>query len=89
MLSTMSFMLGAVTLFGEASAGRTSSISQWGDNPSKLPAALVHTPNKIADKPAIILALHPCGVTGQMYSQMTPLNSYADTLRFCRPLPDV
>lgn len=40
-----------------ALAGKTTSISDWGDNPSGLPAMLVYTPDKIAEKPAIILGV--------------------------------
>ncbi|KAJ9132503.1 Carbohydrate esterase family 1 protein [Coniochaeta hoffmannii] len=75
-------LLAALTLSPVASAGKTQSVSNWGDNPSGLPAMLVYTPDKIAEKPAIILGLHPCGGTGQMYQSMTPLPSYADKLGF-------
>ncbi|KAI2624570.1 Alpha/Beta hydrolase protein [Hypomontagnella submonticulosa] len=62
------------------SAFKTSSISTWSENPTALGASIVVTPNTIASKPAIILGLHPCGGTGQMYQAMTPLPSYADKL---------
>ncbi|KAJ4294423.1 hypothetical protein N0V90_008113 [Kalmusia sp. IMI 367209] len=48
---------------------------------------LVYTPDKIAEKPAIILGLHPCGGTGAMYQSMTPLPSYADKLGFVLLFP--
>ncbi|KAH6680296.1 feruloyl esterase B [Halenospora varia] len=70
-----------------ALAGKTTSISDWGDNPSGLPAMLVYTPDKIAEKPAIILGLHPCGGTGSQYQSSTPLPSYADKLGFILLFP--
>jgi len=79
--------LSLLALLSAAQAGKTSSISNWGDNPSNLPAALVFTPDKIAEKPAIVLGLHPCGGTGQMYQQMTPLNSLSDRLGFIALFP--
>lgn len=57
-LSIVSQVLAAaLVLSSGASAGKTTSVSNWGDNPSHLPAMLVYTPNTIAPKPAIILAV--------------------------------
>ncbi|KAB5571757.1 Alpha/Beta hydrolase protein [Coniochaeta sp. 2T2.1] len=76
-------ILGAAALLSlTARAGKTQSVSNWGDNPSGLPAMLVYTPGKIAEKPAIILGLHPCSGTGQMYQSITPLPSYANKLTY-------
>lgn len=47
----------AFVLSSGASAGKTISVSNWGDNPSHLPAMLVYTPDTIAANPAIILAV--------------------------------
>ncbi len=38
-------------------AGKTSTVANWGENPSNLPAMLVYTPDKIAEKPAIIIGV--------------------------------
>ncbi|KAG9228595.1 Alpha/Beta hydrolase protein [Amylocarpus encephaloides] len=65
-----------------ANAGKTQQVSNWGDNPSRLPPMMVYTPDKIAEKPAIILGLHPCGGNGQQYYRMTSIPSYADRLGF-------
>lgn len=35
----------------------TKSVPDWGDNPSKLPAMLVYTPNKLPANPAIIVGV--------------------------------
>lgn len=40
-----------------AYAGKTQTISNWGDNPSGLPATLLYTPDKIAEKPAVVLGV--------------------------------
>ncbi|CAK7206659.1 hypothetical protein SEUCBS139899_009463 [Sporothrix eucalyptigena] len=84
MFSSTSLLYAVFTtaFFASAWAGKTTSVSDWGDNPSKLPEMLVYTPDKIAEKPAIIVALHPCGGTGRMYMGMTPLPSLADKLGF-------
>ncbi|KAF2106400.1 feruloyl esterase B [Lophiotrema nucula] len=63
-------------------AGKTQTIANWGDNPSKLPSILVYTPDKLAEKPAVILGLHPCGGSGSQYRSMVNLDSYADKLGF-------
>lgn len=47
----------ALVLASKTSAGKTQSVSNWGDNPSGLPAMLVYTPDKIAERPAIILGV--------------------------------
>ncbi|KAK3327027.1 Alpha/Beta hydrolase protein [Cercophora scortea] len=75
--------LAVLALFAPSiQAGKTQQVSNWGDNPSKLPAMLVYTPDKLAANPAIVLALHPCGGSGSQYMQMTGLNTYADKLGF-------
>ncbi|KAI0018666.1 Alpha/Beta hydrolase protein [Xylariomycetidae sp. FL0641] len=63
-----------------ALAGKLGSIPTWDDNPTSLGSSLVYTPDTMPEKPTIILGLHPCGGTGQMYYQMTNLPSYADKL---------
>jgi hypothetical protein len=48
----------ASLVFGSAVyAGKLSTVSSWGDNPSSLPSMLVYTPDKVAEKPAIILGV--------------------------------
>lgn len=41
-------------------AGKTQTITNWGDNPSGLGGVLVYTPDKLADKPAVILGVGHC-----------------------------
>ncbi|KAI1336513.1 Alpha/Beta hydrolase protein [Xylariaceae sp. FL0016] len=72
----ISALLGA----SPALAGKVGSIPKWDENPTNLGSSIVYTPTTMPEKPTIILGLHPCGGTGQMYYQMTPLPSYADKL---------
>lgn len=60
MLSLACFIrafIGMIALPAVAYASKTQQVSNWDDNPSGLPAALVYTPDKIASKPAIILGV--------------------------------
>jgi acetylxylan esterase len=51
-------MLGALVNFiAVVNAGKTQTITNWGDNPSNLGGVLVYTPDKIAEKPAVILGV--------------------------------
>ncbi|KAI1840356.1 hypothetical protein JX265_000726 [Neoarthrinium moseri] len=61
-------------------ASKTSAIATWEENPTSLGSSIVITPSTSSGKPAIILGLHPCGGTGQMYQSMTTLPSYVDKL---------
>ncbi|KAH9885684.1 Alpha/Beta hydrolase protein [Xylariomycetidae sp. FL2044] len=80
MHATVIIALAAFLSASPALAGTLSSIASWTDNPSSLGASLIYTPDTIPESPSLILGLHPCGGTGQMYYQMTPLPSYADQL---------
>jgi len=70
-------LLAALTLSPVASAGKTQSVSNWGDNPSGLPAMLVYTPDKIAEKPAIILGVR----------NLLPIQSFPNTTGLSNNLP--
>jgi acetylxylan esterase len=63
-LTKFAQVVAALALCGTAIAGTTTTVSNWGDNPSKLPALLVYAPSKLAAKPAIVLAvgtpMSPC-----------------------------
>ncbi|KAF2792553.1 carbohydrate esterase family 1 protein [Melanomma pulvis-pyrius CBS 109.77] len=47
----------------------------------------IYVPSKVATKPAIILALHYCGGTGEAYSSSTKYNSLADQKGFINIFP--
>jgi len=53
-----------------------TTVTGWGDNPTRLTMA-VSLPVKVAERPAVVLALHTCGGTGQQYYQMANYDSYA------------
>ncbi|KAF7299476.1 Alpha/Beta hydrolase protein [Mycena indigotica] len=56
---SQSFFVATLFVWG-AYAGSTSTVSNWGDNPSHLPALLVYTPSTVVSNPPIILAVcHP------------------------------
>ena len=57
MVSLVAFSYALLGLTPLCLAGKTTNVSKWGDNPSKLPAVLIYTPDKIADKPAVVLAV--------------------------------
>ncbi|KAL7621533.1 hypothetical protein AAE478_008858 [Parahypoxylon ruwenzoriense] len=78
-------VLAAVPSSPLALAGHLGTIASWDDNPTSLGSSLVYLPDTLPENPAIILGLHPCGGTGQMYYQMTPLSSYADSLGLVLP----
>lgn len=56
--ATLAQALAAVTALSyKAYAGTTSTVSNWGDNPSKLPPILVYTPSTLASNPAIVVGV--------------------------------
>ncbi|KAE8451794.1 hypothetical protein EG329_002634 [Mollisiaceae sp. DMI_Dod_QoI] len=75
-------LLASLAFSSTALGAGLKQITNWGDNPSQISAMYMYVPDKVAAKPAVILALHPCGGTAQIYYQMTKLPSYADKLGF-------
>ncbi|KAI0165438.1 carbohydrate esterase family 1 protein [Hypoxylon sp. FL1284] len=69
-----------LSLSATANAALTQ-VSNWGDNPTNLQMA-VSMPSKLADKPAIILAMHPCGGSGQQYYQQANYDQQANSKGF-------
>ncbi|CCC14027.1 hypothetical protein SMACR_08194 [Sordaria macrospora] len=73
----------AKTLFGlalTAATGLCASLQQvtnWGSNPTKI-QMYTYVPDKLAAKPAIIVAMHACGGTAPSWYSGTRLPSYAD-----------
>ncbi|KAI0892350.1 carbohydrate esterase family 1 protein [Annulohypoxylon nitens] len=58
-----------------------TQVADWGENPTNLQME-VYLPAKLAEKPAIVLALHYCGGTGPAYYQMANYDTYADAQGF-------
>ncbi|KAJ7087643.1 Alpha/Beta hydrolase protein [Mycena belliarum] len=82
MLSVLQ-VLAAVTAFSwSASAGTTMTVTNWGDNPSNLPALLVYTPSNLASNPPIVVGLHPCGGSGPQFMAEFDIPAFADQLGF-------
>jgi poly(hydroxyalkanoate) depolymerase family esterase len=64
-----------------ASAASLVQVKDWGANPSKI-NMYIFVPDKLADNPAVIVALHPCGGTGPQWYSGTRLPTYATQLGF-------
>ncbi|RYO89656.1 hypothetical protein DL762_003105 [Monosporascus cannonballus] len=56
-------------------------VQNWGNNPTNI-RMYIYVPDRLATRPAIIVALHPCGGTGQQWFSGTRLPSYADSNGF-------
>ncbi|KAK0724138.1 Alpha/Beta hydrolase protein [Lasiosphaeris hirsuta] len=74
-------------LFGLAAAATSvmgaslQQVKEFGSNPTKI-YMYIYVPDKVAAKPAVIVALHPCGGTAQGWYSGTRLPSYADSNGF-------
>ncbi|KAJ7087649.1 carbohydrate esterase family 1 protein [Mycena belliarum] len=58
------------------------TVTNWGDNPSNLPALLVYTPSNLASNPPIVVGLHPCGGSGPQFMAEFDIPAFADELGF-------
>jgi acetylxylan esterase len=67
--------LGLLLLSASSQAALTT-VTNWGNNPTGLTMA-ISVPATVAQKPAIVLALHPCGGSGSQYYNMANYDSYA------------
>ncbi|KAK4183712.1 family 1 putative carbohydrate esterase [Podospora australis] len=70
-------LLGLAALADTAFGASLQQVQNWGTNPSRI-QMYIYVPDKLATKPAIIVALHPCGGTGQQWFSGTRLPSFAD-----------
>ncbi|PVH82296.1 carbohydrate esterase family 1 protein [Cadophora sp. DSE1049] len=69
-----------LVLAASATLGFCASLVQvreFGSNPTKI-NMYIYVPDKVAAKPAVIVALHPCGGSAQQWYSGTKLPSYAD-----------
>ncbi|KAK3324088.1 Alpha/Beta hydrolase protein [Cercophora scortea] len=82
LLAALALAVGGVNAIpAQTAISALTPINDFGSNPTKLQLQ-VYVPSKLAAKPAVILALHYCGGTGQAYSQGTKYNALADTKGF-------
>ncbi|KAK1834554.1 Alpha/Beta hydrolase protein [Podospora conica] len=61
-------------LVATATVGMGASLQQvnnWGANPTKI-QMFIYVPDKLAAKPPVVVALHPCGGNGRQWFQGTP-----------------
>ncbi|KAK3371154.1 Alpha/Beta hydrolase protein [Lasiosphaeria ovina] len=73
-----------VALVATAATGICASLQQvkdFGANPTKI-YMYIYVPDKLAAKPAVIVALHPCGGSAPSWYSGTKLPSYANTNGF-------
>ncbi|KAK3387338.1 Alpha/Beta hydrolase protein [Podospora didyma] len=79
MLFTTFFGLAATATLGLGAS--LQQVTNWGGNPSKI-QMYIYVPDKLAAKPAIIVALHPCGGSATQWYSGTKLPSYANSNGF-------
>lgn len=68
---------GAVTSAVLVTSASLQQVTNWGGNPSRI-NMYIYVPDRVAAKPAVIVALHPCGGTGPQWYSGTRLPSFAD-----------
>ncbi|KAK4159849.1 feruloyl esterase [Cladorrhinum sp. PSN259] len=74
-------LFGLVATASSALSASLQRVNDFGNNPTKI-YMYIYVPDKVAAKPAVIVALHPCGGTAQGWYSGTRLPSYADTNGF-------
>ncbi|KAF1833077.1 PHB depolymerase family esterase [Decorospora gaudefroyi] len=76
---------GMATVLATAN-GALTRVNNFGANPSNLQMN-INVPTKLSDRPAIILALHSCGGTGEAYAQSTKYNALSEQKGFITIFP--
>ncbi|ROT35050.1 feruloyl esterase B [Sodiomyces alkalinus F11] len=74
-------VLGVASLLLQPAYASLRQISNWGFTPGGL-TLHAYIPNNLPPNPAVILALHPCGGSGQGYHQSSGYSPLADTHGF-------
>ncbi|KAK5657244.1 hypothetical protein OQA88_3303 [Cercophora sp. LCS_1] len=69
-----------------ATAASLQRVTDFGGNPTRI-NMFIYVPDKVAANPAIIVALHPCGGSGEQWFRGTRLPSYADQNGFILIFP--
>ncbi|KAH7071605.1 Alpha/Beta hydrolase protein [Paraphoma chrysanthemicola] len=75
--------LAAISATADAALVR---VNDFGANPANLQMN-INVPAKLATKPAIIVAMHGCGGTGEQYAQQTKYNSLSEQKGFIMIFP--
>ncbi|GAB1312873.1 Feruloyl esterase B [Madurella fahalii] len=73
--------LGFVAAAATGLCASLQQVSNFGSNPTSIQMH-IYVPDRLATNPPIIVALHPCGGTGQQWFSGTRLPSYADSNGF-------
>jgi acetylxylan esterase len=73
----LSSVFGLAALAASAFGASLQQVRDFGNNPTKI-YMYIYVPDRVATKPAIIVALHPCGGTAQGWFSGTRLPSHAD-----------
>ncbi|KAF2743996.1 carbohydrate esterase family 1 protein [Sporormia fimetaria CBS 119925] len=84
----MAILSSVLTAFALAASANSAlvRVNDFGANPTNLQMN-INVPSRPAANPAIILALHPCGGSGEGYAQQTRYNSLADQKGFITIFP--
>ncbi|KAB5551074.1 Alpha/Beta hydrolase protein [Coniochaeta sp. 2T2.1] len=70
-------LFGLLAFVASSMAAKLEQVTNFGNNPTKI-YMYIYVPDKLATKPAVIVALHPCGGTAPSWYSGTRLPSYAD-----------
>ncbi|KAI0201920.1 carbohydrate esterase family 1 protein [Astrocystis sublimbata] len=76
-----STMVGLLATAGSALGASLQPVTNFGDNPSSL-QFYIYVPDQVAENPAIIVALHPCGGSATQWYGGTRLPASANTKGF-------
>ncbi|KAK1755549.1 Alpha/Beta hydrolase protein [Echria macrotheca] len=83
LLTSLGLVLSSLSLpvLAQTPQNNLTQITNWGGNPSGLELR-VYVPNKLKNKPALLLALHWCGSSGPEYFSSTKYAALADKKGF-------
>ncbi|TGJ82416.1 hypothetical protein E0Z10_g6333 [Xylaria hypoxylon] len=74
-------VVGSLVSAGVALGASLQQVSNFGTNPTSI-QMYIYVPEKVASKPAVIVALHPCGGSASQWYSGTKLPSHSDTNGF-------
>lgn len=83
----MKFSVTALLGLANMAMAQLQQVSSFGDNPSGA-KMFIHVPSQLAEKPAIIVAIHYCTGTAQAYYSGSPYASLADQKGFIVIYPE-
>jgi poly(hydroxyalkanoate) depolymerase family esterase len=89
LLGAIASLLAAMSLSAPtASAAQLTEVTDFGENPSNL-RMHVYVPDSVTDNPAVLLAVHYCGGSGEAFYAGTEFASLADQYGFIVIYPTV